>query len=154
MSLHADAAVETVLQQQGIADRSSSFHCTACWLSSVPCRVIAMVRSVPNSRYPQAARQQNRLQDAAWGKAVLNTLGSLSAEPKAVISTVAASRDGFLWIWDPINNHLNFNEPAGKALKALLRNGLLFQRLLVSSCKLPAAGLAKQCGRRTSLLQF
>jgi hypothetical protein len=100
-----------------------------------------MTRATSSNRRSPAARQQHPTEDAAWGKPVLDSLARLSAEPEAVMAAISAHPDGFDCIWEPISDWLPQpnKRPAGKALKVLLRNGLLFDRMLVSSCKPPAA---------------
>jgi hypothetical protein len=91
-----------------------------------------MVRITWQTWQPPAAQQQHQSEDAAWGKAVLDALASLTANPDAVFATVTAQRDHYWWITMPMIDCLAFHEPVGRALAVLLRNGLLFERLLVS----------------------
>lgn len=95
---------------------------------------------------PQAAALQlPHTEDAALGKAVLDLLARLSAEPAAVVATILAEQDEFERIWIPLVECLSEDRfgrrPLGKALKELLQNGLLFERMLVRSCKLCAPRL-------------
>jgi hypothetical protein len=113
-------------------------NCEACAVDAAALCFETMSQAIWTNRVPLAefARQQHRTEDAAWGKAVLDALANLSADPEAVAATIKAVSDGFEWIWLSIKDCLPRKGPVGKALKVLLRNGLLFQRMLVSSCKL------------------
>uniref|UniRef100_A0A383WKL5 Uncharacterized protein n=1 Tax=Tetradesmus obliquus TaxID=3088 RepID=A0A383WKL5_TETOB len=94
-----------------------------------------MNRLSASVRPQAAARQQPPTEDAALGKAVLDLLARLSAEPAAVVATILAEEDGFERIWSPLleclSGERSGRRPLGKALKALLQNGLLFERMLV-----------------------
>jgi hypothetical protein len=76
-------------------------------------------------------QQQHPTEDAVWGRAVLESLADLSAALDAVQALLVDSH-GFRGIWQPIMDCFPQGRPPGKAVKVLLKNGLLFQRMLVS----------------------
>jgi hypothetical protein len=87
-------------------------------------------------------------EDKNWAKAMMTALSSLGSDHGSVLDKLMAAEDtpkSLNWVWQPIMECLP-SQNVGKALMVLLRNGLLFERLLVSpSQHAAAAGLQASC---------